>query len=83
MLCTWADMANSTAQMTDSLGIEDAQLCEDAHVSSFQTNATLHESNELIIVATLLVELADLCHQKHTLQSQCEADAACTLLFGV
>lgn len=44
----------------DLLGKQYTQLCEDAHVGSLQADATLHESNELIIVATLLVELADL-----------------------
>lgn len=54
---------NKHAGSRDLLGIQNTKLCEDAHVSSLQADAALHESNELIIVTTLLVELADLYSQ--------------------
>ena len=50
------------------LGVEDGQLCEHAHVGPLQAEGCLHQSNELIKVALLLVvvdELLELVSMNH------------------
>ena len=41
------------------LGVEDAELGEDAHVRPLQANASLHQGQELLVLATHLVVLRD------------------------
>ena len=41
------------------LGVEDAKLGEDAHVRPLQANASLHQGQELLVLATHLVVLRD------------------------
>mmetsp|Transcript_10474 Transcript_10474/g.36145 ORF Transcript_10474/g.36145 Transcript_10474/m.36145 type:complete len:1393 (-) Transcript_10474:82-4260(-) len=41
------------------LGVQNSQLGEDSHVRALQSEASLHEGDELLVLAPALVELAD------------------------